>query len=90
MSKLIHCKKLNDKKPSLENPPFPGPLGEQIMAEISAEAWQLWLDRQVMIINEYRLNTRDPKSREFLEESMKKFLFENDDSMLPPGYEPPS
>lgn len=90
MTNLIYCKKLREKKPPLDQPPFPGELGEKIQAEISAEAWQLWLDRQVMIINEYRMNTRDPKSRAFLETSMIKFLFEDDDSMLPPGYEPPS
>ena len=90
MTNLIYCKKLHEEKPQLEHPPFPGELGEKIYAEISAEAWQMWLDRQVMIINEYRLNTRDPQSRTFLETSMTKFLFEGDDSMLPPGYEPPA
>lgn len=90
MTKLIHCKKLNEQKQPLDQPPFPGELGEKIFTEISADAWQLWLDRQVMLINEYRLNTRDPKSRAFLEEAMIKFLFENDDSMLPSGYEPPA
>ena len=90
MTKLIHCKKLNEKKPSLDQAPFPGELGEKIYNEISADAWQLWLDRQVMLINEYRLNTRDPKSRAFLEEAMTKFLFENDDSILPPDYQPPA
>lgn len=90
MTNLIYCKKLHKEKPQLDQPPFPGELGEKIYTEISAEAWQLWLDRQVMIINEYRLNTRDPQSRTFLETSMLKFLFEDDDSMLPPGYEPPA
>ena len=57
--------KLEQLKPALDQPPFPGPLGEKIQAEISQEAWQLWLDRQVMIINEYRINTRDEQSRQF-------------------------
>jgi len=41
------------------------------------------------LINEYRLSMIDPKSREFLETEMKKFLFEGGDTK-PAGYVPPS
>jgi len=72
---LILCTKLKKQAESLETAPFPGPLGEKIHKEISAEAWKLWLAHQTILINEYRLNVIDPKSRQFLREELEKFLF---------------
>lgn len=72
---MIFCTKLKKQAESLETPPFPGPLGEKILEEISAEAWKLWLAHQTILINEYRLNVIDPKSRQFLREELEKFLF---------------
>jgi Fe-S cluster biosynthesis and repair protein YggX len=40
-----------------------------------------------MLINEYRLNLLEPKSREFLEQEMLKFLFEGGHK-IPDGYTP--
>jgi Fe-S cluster biosynthesis and repair protein YggX len=39
-------------------------LAERIFQNISAEAWQAWLETSglVMIVNEYQLNSADPKS----------------------------
>ena len=51
-------------------------------------AWQQWLQHQTMLINEYRLNPLDPKSRTFIEEQMQKFFFEDDEAELPPDYKP--
>jgi len=41
-----------------------------------------------MLINEYRLRVIDPKSRQFLEEEMERFLFTND-AKKPEGYVEP-
>lgn len=86
---LIYCHKLKKEAESLRVAPFPGALGQKILAEISAEAWQQWLTRQTMFINEYRLSLVDAKAREFLMTEMKKFLFEDDESSQPAGYVPP-
>ena len=85
MSRMIFCKKLGKEAPGLENPPFPGPLGQQIFEEISRPAWESWLNHQTMLINEYRLNMLEAKSRDFLREEMKKFLF-GAGSEPPPGF----
>lgn len=85
MSRIIFCKKLNQESAALDQPPFPGKLGLQIFEEISAKAWQDWLNHQTMLINEYRLNLSDPKSRDFLKEEMQKFLF-GEGSTTPPGF----
>lgn len=73
----IFCHKLQKEADGLEFPPFPGELGEKIYNEISQPAWQMWINHQTMLINEYRLNTSDKKSRQFLIAEMEKFLFGN-------------
>lgn len=88
MSKTIHCQKLNKEAEALDFPPYPGELGKRIHETISKEAWQLWLGRQTMFINEYRLNLADPKARKMLEEEMESFLFGESDN-TPEGYVPP-
>jgi Fe-S cluster biosynthesis and repair protein YggX len=85
--RMIHCSKLNKEAEGLDFAPYPGELGKKIFDQISKEAWQLWLNRQTMLINEYRLNMLDPNSRRFLAEEMEKFLF-SEASNLPPGYTP--
>lgn len=76
MSRMVNCVKLNKMAEGLERPPYPGELGQRVFDNISKEAWQLWLQQQTILINENRLSLADPKSREFLEEQMAKFLFE--------------
>ena len=85
----VFCKKLKKELPSLKSAPFPGDLGDELLNNISQEAWQLWLDHQVMLINEYKLNLLDPEARQFLIKEMKKFLFE-DQEEKPSGYKPVS
>jgi Fe-S cluster biosynthesis and repair protein YggX len=75
MSRTIHCSKLHVDAEGLDFAPWPGPLGQRIYAEISKPAWQQWLAHQTTLINEYRLNPLDAKSRQYLGEQMEKFLF---------------
>jgi Fe-S cluster biosynthesis and repair protein YggX len=87
MARTVFCKKLGKEELGLDFPPFPGELGEEIYANISKHAWQMWLSHQTMLINEYRLNMLDPQARDFLVAEMKKFLF-GEGSETPPGYIP--
>jgi len=87
MTRLIHCTKLQKEAEGLAQPPLPGELGKKIYDHISKEAWQLWLNHQTMLINEYRLSMIDPKSRAFLMEEMDKFLF-GSGSETPAGFVP--
>ena len=85
--KKIYCIKLQKQLEGFEESPFPGPIGQKILKHISKKAWQMWLDRQVMLINEYQLNTFDPKAQTFLKEQMETFLFSKDqEPPPPPGY----
>lgn len=88
MTRMVHCKKLNQELPGLPQPPYPGELGRKIYENISQQAWQQWLSQQTMLINEYRLSMIDPKAQTFLREEMEKFLF-GDGSQMPEGYVPP-
>ena len=89
MSKMIVCKKLNIEAKPLERAPYPGELGKKIQENISPEAWQLWLNHQTMLINEYKLNMLDAQSRSFLKDEMQKFLFEGN-AAAPAGFTPPT
>lgn len=89
MTRMVKCQKLGKEARGLDFPPYPGALGQRIYESISEQAWQSWLGHQTMLINEYRLNLLEPKSREFLEQEMEKFLF-GGEAQKPAGYTPPS
>lgn len=84
---MIYCHKLNIELPELTYQPYPGLLGERILKEISAQAWQMWLAHQTTLINEYRLNLLNAESRQFLATEMEKFLF-GGGSEKPAGFSP--
>ncbi len=90
MSREIQCVFLNKSAPGLERVPWPGELGQRIYESISAQAWKLWQERQVMLINEYQLNTMDEKAIKLLEDHMIGFLFGEGDYVgaLPDGFTP--
>ncbi|RUO48645.1 MULTISPECIES: oxidative damage protection protein [Pseudidiomarina] len=89
MSRTVYCQYLKKEAEGLDFQLYPGELGQKIFENISKEAWAEWQKKQTMLINENRLNLMDPKSREFLEEQMKAFLFEGKDVKIE-GYTPPS
>lgn len=88
MTRLVKCVKLGIETEGLDAPPFPGPKGQEIFEKVSKQAWQQWLSKQTMLINEYKLASFDPKAKVFLEEERRKFLFEGNTEM-PEGYVPP-
>ncbi|MGI9228743.1 MAG: oxidative damage protection protein [Gammaproteobacteria bacterium] len=75
MSRMVNCIKLKQESEGLPAPPYPGELGQRIFEQVSAQAWQMWLDHQTMLINEYRLTPFEPKARQFLETEMEKYFF---------------
>ena len=83
----IKCMKLKKESEALDYQPYHGDIGEKIMQNISAEAWQMLIGHQTMLINEMSLTPVDPKARKFLEEEMDKFLF-GDGATMPEGFVP--
>ena len=89
MARMVKCVKLGKEAEGLDRPTYPGELGKRIYADVSKEAWQMWLRQQTMLINEYRLSPIEPKARKVLEEQMEKFFF-GDGADTPPDFVPPS
>jgi Fe-S cluster biosynthesis and repair protein YggX len=70
----IYCQLLKKNAESLSRTPIPGPIGDYILDHISQEAWQLWLNHQVKLINEYRLSLAKKEDRERLHKEMIDFF----------------
>ena len=87
MARMVKCIKLNKEAEGLDFAPYPGELGKRIFENVSKEGWQMWLQHQTMLINEYRLTPIEPKARKLLEEEMEKFFF-GEGSDKPEGYVP--
>jgi Fe-S cluster biosynthesis and repair protein YggX len=74
MPRTIVCKLLNRELPGLEAPPFPGPRGQEIFENYSAQAWLSWQEMQTMLINEKHLNMMDKDARKYLNTQRDRFL----------------
>jgi len=81
------CKKLGKELPGLDEPPWPGELGQRIYENISAPAWKMWEDRMKMILNEYRLMPWQKEAQDLMAKHMEEFLF-GEGSALPAEYVP--
>ncbi|MDH3589845.1 MAG: oxidative damage protection protein [Gammaproteobacteria bacterium] len=88
MTRRVNCILLGKEAEGLDQPPYPGELGQRIFDNVSKEAWQRWLAHQTMLINENRLTPYQPKARKFLEGEMENFFF-GPGSARPEGYVPP-
>ncbi len=53
--------------PGLDFQLYPGELGKRIFDNISKEAWAEWQKKQVMLINEKKLNMMNLEHRQLLE-----------------------
>jgi Fe-S cluster biosynthesis and repair protein YggX len=89
MSHTVHCAKLGIDAEGLDFAPWPGPLGQRVYENVSRQAWQQWLAHQTTLINEYRLNPLEAKTRQFLAEEMQKFFFGGGELVRPAGYVAP-
>ncbi|MEM8769937.1 MAG: oxidative damage protection protein [Pseudomonadota bacterium] len=89
MTRTIHCRKYDQELEGLEQPPLPGPAGEEIFSTVSKKAWLEWQNLQTMLINEKSLDLRDPETRKYLTEQRERFL-NNEETDNAEGYTPES
>ncbi len=87
MTRMVHCVKLGRELPGLEEPPYPGELGQRIFDHVSQQAWEMWKEQQVLLINHYGLVMADPRARAFLREQMEEFFF-GVGAQMPEGWTP--
>ena len=86
-TRTVQCVVLKKEAPGLEKIMHPGELGERIFQNVSKEAWDQWLERAKIIINENGLSTADISNIEMIERHMLGFFFqEGDYGHLPAGF----
>jgi Fe-S cluster biosynthesis and repair protein YggX len=85
--RMVRCVKFQKELPGLDEPPWPGELGQRIYENVSAEAWKMWEERMKMILNEYRLMPWQKEAQELVTKHMEDFFF-GEGAALPPGYVP--
>lgn len=73
----VTCTRCGNTREGFEKAPFPGAMGQRIVAEICKECWAQWLKQQTMLINHYGLNVMDPQARQFLTRNLDAFLFKS-------------
>ena len=88
MNRTVHCRKYGEDLEGLDNPPLPGPRGQEIFDQVSRKAWLEWQALQTMLINEKALNLREPEARKYLTTQMERF-FSNEPTDHAVGYVPP-
>ncbi|GAA0508096.1 oxidative damage protection protein [Tatumella terrea] len=89
MSRTIFCTYLQREAEGQDFQLYPGEIGARIFREISKPAWQEWMAKQTMLINEKKLSMMNPEDRKVLEQEMINFLFEGKDVHIE-GYTPPA
>lgn len=70
----IECARCGNTAPPLANAPFPGALGRQVHERTCRACFREWLDAQVILINENRLDGADPAHVATLMDQMRTFL----------------
>lgn len=83
----VQCVKYRRELPGLKRRPYPGDLGQRLYDEVSALAWDDWVEHSKMIINEYRINAADPNSVRVLMEQCEQFFY-GQGAARPEGYVP--
>ena len=89
MARMVQCVKLGREAEALDRLPYPGPLGQKILDNVSKEAWAGWIKFQTMLVNENRLNLADLAARKFLVTQMESYFFSSG-TQMPDGYVPPN
>ena len=75
MAHMVFCVRNKREMEGLDEPPFDSEFGQKIYKNVSKAAWAEWVDRQKMLLNEYRLQPWTPQAQQFLVEQMEEFFF---------------
>lgn len=86
--RMVKCVKFQRELPGLDEPPWPGELGQRVYENVSKDAWELWKEHLKMLLNEFRLAPWTKEAQEIIEQQMKDFFF-GEGAALPPDYVPP-
>jgi Fe-S cluster biosynthesis and repair protein YggX len=70
----VTCARCGRTAEALPFPPYPDELGALIQRRICPACWGEYMQRQTMVINEYRLDLLDPQAQEILTQDAIEFL----------------
>jgi Fe-S cluster biosynthesis and repair protein YggX len=99
--RLVQCAKLGQELPGIDPQSREGEaavvflrslgdgdLERRVLDNVSMDAWRLWLNHLVMVINEYRMEPDAPEANDIIREHLEEFFF-GAHATPPPGYTPP-
>ena len=87
MSHIVHCVKLKQDLPGLDEPPFDNELGQKVYENVSQQAWGMWMEHCKMLLNEYRLNPARREDQELIVRQLDAFFF-GEGAAPPPEFKP--
>lgn len=71
---MVFCKKYNEERPGLSEAPLKGPIGRIILENVSEQAWLDWVEAEIKIINEERLDLSEESAQTRLFKAMVEYL----------------
>ena len=89
MAHMVFDTRFKAEMEGLDEPPFDSDFGQKIYKNVSKKSWGEWVERQKMLLNEYRLQPWTREAQEFLVEQMNEFFF-GEGGSLPKEYVAPS
>ncbi len=75
MAHTVFDPRYKQEMEGLDEPPFDSDFGQKIFKSVSKKSWSEWVERQKMLLNEYRLQPWTREAQEFLVEQMNDFFF---------------
>jgi Fe-S cluster biosynthesis and repair protein YggX len=74
MTATITCARCQRETARMTDSPLPAPFGEELLAHSCEECFGDWMNTEIMIINEYKLDLGVPRNQDMLNEEMARFL----------------
>ncbi len=72
---IIICSRCGQEKEAVAKPAFyTGEVAAQLKLHACVDCWQEWLNMQMMLVNEHRLDLMNPKTDEFLNQQVLAFF----------------
>jgi len=88
-TRLVQCVKLEAELPGIKRRPFPNELGEYVYANLSQQAWQMWLTESVRYINTYRVDLASKEGTDFMLKQMRIWLGLEEGELAATAWTPP-
>ena len=74
MTATITCARCQRETARMTESPLPPPFGDELLAHSCEECFGDWMNTEIMIINEYKLDLGVPRNQDMLNQEMARFL----------------